>query len=93
MPKLTAREREHLAVSRVTALATDPTEAKLLARRRDVVTLLAVVDRLSEGPFVESLAVVKNASVGTFTAGAVRIYQRGWNLGPGSRRESRGRAS
>ena len=66
-----------------------PREAKLFARRRDVVTLLAVVDRLSEGPFVESLAVVKNASVGTFMAGPVRIYQRGWNLGPGSRRKSR----
>ena len=72
IPRLTAKERDHLAVLRVTALAAEPTEVKLLARRVDVQTLLAVVDRLSEGPFVESLTVIRNASVGTLMAGAVR---------------------
>jgi hypothetical protein len=64
MPRLTAKEREYLTMLRVTALAADPTEVKLLVRRADVLTLLTVVDRWSEGPFVESPSVVKNGRAG-----------------------------
>lgn len=62
MPQLSAKERDHLAVLRVAVLAADPAESKVPVRRVDVLTVLAVVDRLAQGPVVESVMVADKAT-------------------------------
>ena len=54
---LTAAEREHLAVLRVSAMAHDRATVKIEVRRIDVLAVLAAVDRLavsSDGPAVRT---------------------------------------
>ena len=49
-PLLTPREREHLAVLRVTAMAAGPGAELVGVRRTDLLAALAAVDRLVEAP-------------------------------------------
>jgi hypothetical protein len=92
VPALSAKERDHLALLRVSLLATKPTEEKLCARRADVAVLLAAVDRLAQGPAVESVAVVRRATVGSFFAGTMRVVQGDFRLQLGRRRRTRSTA-
>ena len=81
MPQLSAKERDHLAVLRVAVLAADPAEPKVPVRRVDVLTALAVVDRLAQGPAVESVMVADKATAGVaLFAGSVRVSQTFWRL-------------
>lgn len=74
---LSAKEQEHLAVLRVSALAADPQEVKMSARRSDVLVLLGAVDRLSRLSRVESLTVVREPAISAaFFAGSITVYQR-----------------
>ena len=93
MPQLSVKERDHLAVLRVAVLAADPAEAKVPVRRVDVLTALAVVDRLAQGPAVESVMVADKATAGVaLFAGSVRVSQNFWRLRLGSGRRSRQRS-
>jgi hypothetical protein len=80
LPELSKLDRERLAVLRVTVVAADPAAEKVLARRADLLALLTVVDRLAQGPAVESVMVVDKATVGAFFAGTMRIHQNVWRL-------------
>jgi hypothetical protein len=70
-------EQEHLAVLRVTALAADPAEVKMSARRVDVLAVLALVDRLSGLSRVDTLTVIRDSHVSmVLRAGSVTVDQR-----------------
>jgi hypothetical protein len=73
---LTAREQEHLAVLRVTAMAADPQAAKVPVRRVDVLALLAAVDRLAQRSTVDAVTVVNGSIPAAFFAGSITVYQR-----------------
>jgi hypothetical protein len=79
---LSAKEQEHLAVLRVSASAADPTEVMMLARRADVLVLLAAVDRLTRLSRVDSLTVVRASVIPTaLFADSVTVYQQFSGLG------------
>jgi hypothetical protein len=81
-PGLSAKEQEHLAVLRVSALAADPAEVNMSARRADVLVLLAVVDRFSRLSRVGSLTVVRASVIPTaLFADSVTVYQQFSGLG------------
>jgi hypothetical protein len=81
LPKLSNLERDRLAVLRVTVLAVDPTTDKLHVRRLDLVTLLAVVDRITEGPRVDAVMVADKATTtGALFGGTMHVRQNIWRL-------------
>jgi hypothetical protein len=84
---LSAQEQEHLAVLRVAALAADPAQAKMSARRVDVLVVLATVDRLSSLSRVDTLTVIRDSYVSlVLRAGSVTVDQRFVSRGGGDAR-------
>jgi hypothetical protein len=80
-PELSKPERDRLAVLRVTVLAADPTADWLHVRRLDLLTLLAVVDRITEGPRVDAVMVADKATTtGALFAGTMHVRQNIWRL-------------
>jgi hypothetical protein len=76
VPELSRQERERLAVLRVTVLAAGPTADRLHVRRLDLVTLLAVVDRLIEGPRIDAVMVADKATTtGALFASTMHVRQ------------------
>jgi hypothetical protein len=87
LPKLSNPERDHLAMLRVTVLGADPTTEKLYVRRLDLVTLLTVVDRITEGPRVDAVMVADKATTtGALFAGTMHVRQSIWRLCVGRRK-------
>ena len=81
LPELSKLERNRLAVLRVTVLAADPIADKLHVRRLDLLTLLAVVDRLTEGPRIDAVMVADKANAtGALFAGTMHVRQSIWRL-------------
>ena len=81
VPELSRQERERLAVLRVTVLAAGPTADKVHIRRLDLLTLLAVVDRLTEGRRIEAVMVADKATTtGALFASTMHVRQSLWRL-------------
>ena len=73
--RLTARDQQHLAVLRVTAMAADPRAAKLQVRRVDLLALLAAVDRLAQQPPAQSVTVINGSIPAAFFGGSITAHQ------------------
>jgi hypothetical protein len=87
VPDLSRQERERLAVLPVTVLAAGPTADKLYVRRLDLLTLLAVVDRLTEGPRIGAVMVADKATTtGSLFASTMHVRQSFWRLRIGQRK-------
>ena len=87
LPELSRQERERLAVLRVAALAANPTADNLHVRRLDLLTLLAVVDRLTEGPRIDAVMVADKATTtGALFASTMHVRQSNWRLRIGRRK-------
>jgi hypothetical protein len=74
--RLTAREQEHLAVLRVTAMAADPDSVKASVRRVDLLAVLALVDRLVQQPPAQSVTTINGSIPAAFFAASITVHQR-----------------